>query len=282
MPVSPEVEVALLQLAEKLRAECNGSVKELKSELKDDLAESKKSRWNAGIILGVIGFILSLAAALGISSLVSQAAKTQMKQVADDLVSKEGLKKLKDTAEDAVTKITSHQKDIEKVHSELSARALVPPGSVLAFAGTDVPDGFLMCDGTAKDRNRYSVLFNILQTTHGRGDGVKTFNLPDYRGRFLRGVDGNAGQDPDSGARTPSALGGTGGNNVGSVQLDEFNSHTHMPENGSSLMGSGGPVLSDFGGYVVGQQPFKATSLPPKGGKETRPKNVYVNYIIKF
>ena len=41
---------------------------------------------------------------------------------------------------------------------------------------------------------------------------------PDLRGRFVRGVDSGAGQDPDAAKRTASALGGNTGDRVGSFQ----------------------------------------------------------------
>jgi microcystin-dependent protein len=67
----------------------------------------------------------------------------------------------------------------------------VPPGCVLPFAGAgDVPSGFLLCNGAAVSRTTYADLFTALGTTYGVGDGSTTFNIPDFRGRFLRGYDG--------------------------------------------------------------------------------------------
>lgn len=44
-----------------------------------------------------------------------------------------------------------------------------------------------MCDGSAVSRLSYSVLFSVIGTTYGAGDGVSTFNLPDLRGRVAMG-----------------------------------------------------------------------------------------------
>jgi phage-related tail fiber protein len=85
----------------------------------------------------------------------------------------------------------------------------VPPGSVVAFVGSNAPSGWLLCDGSAVSRTTYASLFAAIAITHGGGDGVATFNLPDYRGRFLRGVDGTAGRDPDSANRTAPQAGVT-------------------------------------------------------------------------
>ena len=60
-------------------------------------------------------------------------------------------------------------------------------GEVISHAGDTAPGGFLACDGAAVSRSRYWELYNIISTDYGTGDGSTTFNVPDYRGRFLRG-----------------------------------------------------------------------------------------------
>jgi microcystin-dependent protein len=62
------------------------------------------------------------------------------------------------------------------------------PGEVKAYAGASAPTGFLFCHGQAVSRTTYSALYAILGNSHGSGDGLTTFNLPDYRGSFLRGL----------------------------------------------------------------------------------------------
>jgi microcystin-dependent protein len=68
----------------------------------------------------------------------------------------------------------------------------VPAGGVIPFAGTTVPVGYLYCDGAAVLRSTWPALFAVIGVLHGAGDGVTTFNLPDYRGRTLAGL-GNHG-----------------------------------------------------------------------------------------
>lgn len=80
--------------------------------------------------------------------------------------------------------------------------SVIPPGTVIAYAGDSVPSGWLKCDGTAISRDDHSRLFQVVNTAHGIGNGSSTFNLPDYRGRFLRCIDGNTGRDPDVLSRT--------------------------------------------------------------------------------
>lgn len=65
---------------------------------------------------------------------------------------------------------------------------LMPTGAVLPYTGTAAPTGFLLCQGQAVSRSTYSSLFNVIGTAYGSGDGSTTFNVPDLRGMFLRGV----------------------------------------------------------------------------------------------
>ena len=67
--------------------------------------------------------------------------------------------------------------------------ANVPIGTLISFAGNgQLPDGFLVCDGSAVSRTDYADLYDVIGTTYGTGDGSTTFNLPDYRGKFIEGA----------------------------------------------------------------------------------------------
>ncbi len=109
------------------------------------------------------------------------------------------------------------------------------------------------------------------------GDGIGTFNLPDLRGRLVRGVDGGAGVDPDAATRTEWAAGGNTGDAVGTLQGDEVMSHAHTIvgiDTGSSLT-----RVPKMG--FSGHPPINAeTEL--EGGNESRPVNVAVEFIIKY
>ena len=63
-------------------------------------------------------------------------------------------------------------------------------GIILPFAGNGaIPNGYLLCDGSAVSRTMYPDLFTVIGTTYGSGDGSATFNLPDSNQakRFLQG-----------------------------------------------------------------------------------------------
>jgi len=68
----------------------------------------------------------------------------------------------------------------------------VPTGEVKIFAGSTIPDGFLLCNGAAVSRTDYELLFTAIGTTYGAGDGSTTFNLPDMRNRYPIGAGDNA------------------------------------------------------------------------------------------
>lgn len=169
----------------------------------------------------------------------------------------------------------------------------IPPASVQAYMGSTPPAGWLICDGSAVSRTTYAALFAIIGVACGSGDGSTTFNLPDLRGQFLRGVDGSAGRDPDRGARTAMNPGGNTGNALGSVQpnatakngltpslTDPGHTHTQGVTAGGSQTAGGSsgtqqPVYGSTGSGTTG------ITLGLTGDNETRPTNAYVNFIIK-
>ena len=64
----------------------------------------------------------------------------------------------------------------------------VQTGTIIAFAGSSAPTGYLACNGAAVSRTTYSALFKVIGTRWGSGNGSTTFNLPNLNsGRFLRG-----------------------------------------------------------------------------------------------
>ena len=83
----------------------------------------------------------------------------------------------------------------------------VLPGTIIQWAANTAPAGYLTADGSAISRTTYSSLFTNIGTTWGIGDGSTTFNLPDLRGYFLRGVDGSDGRDPEGLSRSAQVAG---------------------------------------------------------------------------
>jgi len=153
----------------------------------------------------------------------------------------------------------------------------VPAGTILSYGGDSLPDDFLFCDGSEISRTTYSDLFTAISTDWGDGDESTTFNLPDLRGKFLRGYDSGAGNDPDAGDRTAQDTGGATGDNVGSIQGYELEEHRHeyVARLDSGAGGNGDPQLGNNAQVVY--QRFTLNT----GGNETRPINASVMFIIK-
>jgi microcystin-dependent protein len=162
----------------------------------------------------------------------------------------------------------------------------IPPGSVIAYAGPSAPPGWLLCNGSLVDRATYSGLFAAIGIAHGEGDGSTTFALPDYRGLFLRGVMGKNTADADAATRTAMSPGGNVANAVGSVQAQQVGQHWHQVGVGygdSTTMVIGGGTTGRLASFVLDQWTAPGgRSTHPWGGLETRPKNAYVNFLIKF
>lgn len=57
-------------------------------------------------------------------------------------------------------------------------------GFAVAYTGSSIPSGYLLCDGSAVSRTTYAALFAVIGTTYGVGDGSTTFNLPDATGKL--------------------------------------------------------------------------------------------------
>ena len=70
-----------------------------------------------------------------------------------------------------------------------------PAGLVAYFARTNAPTGWLKANGAAVSRTTYADLFAAIGTTFGAGNERTTFNLPDLRGEFVRGLDDGRGID---------------------------------------------------------------------------------------
>lgn len=70
-----------------------------------------------------------------------------------------------------------------------------PAGAVITYATQTPPIGYVKCNGAALSRTAYAQLFAAIGTTWGAGDGSTTFNVPDFRGEFLRIWDDGKGVD---------------------------------------------------------------------------------------
>jgi microcystin-dependent protein len=170
-----------------------------------------------------------------------------------------------------------------------------PPGTVVAFAGTTAPHGWLLCDGSAVSRTTYAALFAITQITYGGGDGINTFNLPDARGRVILGAGAGAGL-------TSRIMGQTLGEETHTLDIAEMPSHSHSGQTGGVNAGqTSDPRAMDyaangsdrgfsFTGYTLqGANFFNAhqhsvTTVAVGGGgaHNTMPPSLVLSCIIKY
>jgi microcystin-dependent protein len=180
----------------------------------------------------------------------------------------------------------------------------IPVGAVVPYAGPiDEEDpqqapalrqilaaqGWLVCDGSPVPISQFPALAALLGNAYGNQENGQ-FRLPDYRGVFLRGVNGTREppNDPDVDKRTGSGLGGQGntGKQVGSLQMSQFQEHEHQYAPGTK------PVTFQAGeapGLTAAGQSSTTTAVvcTPQNessscfGTETRPLNIYVYFLIK-
>lgn len=107
-----------------------------------------------------------------------------------DQKTSEGLKQIdeaKNEAEsitnEAITAITTAKNNAV---SDVVNSGGSPVGTLVPFAGSSAPSGWLICDGAAISRTTYAALFSVIGTTYGAGDGSETFNIPNYtNARFV-------------------------------------------------------------------------------------------------
>jgi microcystin-dependent protein len=173
----------------------------------------------------------------------------------------------------------------------------VPVGTILSFAGTSAPEGFLICDGGVISKNDYADLYAVIGDTYGSAEGYFTlewvdsnndeimdpdemveipsyFNIPDLRGRVTVGVD-------SEGVNLQNAeIGSSGGEETHILTIDEIPSHNHNYQTfGSSTRG----MVSNYGSYSNNMTSSASTSF--SGGDQ--PHNnmqpyLVTNYIIKY
>lgn len=195
--------------------------------------------------------------------------------------------------------------------------ATVPPGSIMAFAGSTLPNGYLLCDGSEVLISDYPELYAVIGYTYksiGLLLGLATFALPDLRGRLPLGADNmdNLSYVPlaPSGATTGTTIttpanrvtdvaadtiGLSNGNEEQTLNTDNLPEHTHdmRGDNGSqfyALRNSTTPITDTD--YILASGPdLTATAqlLPSSGGIASGTANnpvsvmnpyLTINYII--
>ena len=106
-------------------------------------------------------------------------------------------------------------KSAEEINSVIKAKNATAAGLIYPLASSNVPSGFLLCDGAEYSRTDYPELFEAIGTIYGRGDGKTTFNVPNLSKRV------------PVGAGDKYELGATGGEETHQLTVEEMPSHKH-------------------------------------------------------
>ncbi|NEQ72114.1 MAG: hypothetical protein F6K23_02895 [Okeania sp. SIO2C9] len=88
---------------------------------------------------------------------------------------------------------------------------VIPVGTVVAYAGTTAPEGWLLCNGQQVNDSKYFELATVL------GESRVPFNVPDYREKFLVGAN----------LTEKYKLGKTGGKSSVKLSVGEMPEHSH-------------------------------------------------------
>lgn len=152
----------------------------------------------------------------------------------------------------------------------------IPVGTVIDYAGSTAPDGWIICDGRAVSRTDFAALFAVVGTTFGNGDGSTTFNVPDLRGRVVAGLDNMGGAAASrlgsSGLGTSAtSVGASGGTQTHTLTTAQMPSHSHSASTSSSgahthtvsnvwITGSGDVILDVSDNFPVNRSGSRTTS----------------------
>jgi microcystin-dependent protein len=179
------------------------------------------------------------------------------------------------------------------------------PGSIYPFPDSNIPDGWLLCNGQAVSRAVYASLFDAIGITYGAGDNRTTFTLPDLRGRSIFGRETMGGVSSSgrltnsiSGNFDGAILGSTGGEEAHTLTPSEasLRSHNHS-YSASTTITSGNQSVdarssacntsnpgTDCGG-AIGMS-YQFTTLASSDSSATPHNNlpplVFLNWVIKY
>lgn len=192
---------------------------------------------------------------------------------------------------EAVTTVDDYLRAHAAFIAQLRDSLGVITGMVAPFASATAPTGWLAANGAAVSRATYASLFAAIGTVYGVGDGSTTFNLPDLRGEFVRGLD--SGRGIDAARALGSAQSGQNASHTHTATTDTVADHVHTEIRVNSVgtanftpSGSALPYVQsvNFGSGDTGAAGSHNHTLTTEssGGTEARPRNIALLMCIKF
>ena len=214
--------------------------------------------------------------AIEVSNIIAEAPESfdTLKEISDWIATHE------DSAAAMNTKIVQNQNDIKALQSLVGNFAgYVPVGTILQGLYAAAPTGFLLCNGQEVAIESFPKLYKAIGTFEGcQSENEGMFKVPDLRGRFLEGADGNLGNRIEAGLPNVkgTVLGGNHSFNVG-YGLHEGAFYNPKRKSGQSILGNSVPGFQGSLGIDA------SLCSPIYGSSETvQPPAVCVNYIIKY
>lgn len=162
---------------------------------------------------------------------------------------------------------------------------ICPAGTVIAFAGSTTPSGWLLCDGSAVSRTTYAALYSAIGTNYGTGDGSTTFNIPKLNdNRFIEGYT-SGGTKKDAGVpniqgvfaftvRDGSAKGAFSWGSVETGKIGTGSSYATKQAYFNASTGDTGTTTDIASTYNTTSVYGKSTTV--------QPKSLTMRYIIKY
>ena len=156
-----------------------------------------------------------------------------------------------------------------------SGNNLMPAGSMIMYASTNAPAGWLLCDGSVISRTTYANLWNAIGGSYGWGDNSTTFNLPNMKGNVPGGY--------NSADANFNRVGKSGGTETETLTTAQIPAHAHYID---YQVTSFGGAITTIRGEVNASGNNSAKQTRSDGGSGGSHNNlqpyVVVNYIIKY
>lgn len=155
------------------------------------------------------------------------------------------------------SRVGTNETDITQLQSDVAAISSPDAGflgQVIEMSFEEAPNAkWILADGSAISRATYSDYFGKVGVTYGPGNGSTTFNIPDHKGKTVRGYESG---NPNF------ALGVTGGDDEVTIGANNLPEHTHPVSITSSVTGDSYDSSGSTSGTISAGDD-QSTAVPP-------------------